>query len=168
MLVSLSDGPAFRFLWREPGTINPPDVYQMVVQLFGAVSSPSVCLNALQQAAKDRDDPEGLLHQITRHFYMDNWLVSFPTTAKAISTANRLTNALKKRGFPLTQWATSSRIIRDSLPAQQQDAKPINMDLDAEPIQRTLGLVWDFGRDVFILGAAAKPECKTFGRNDSC
>ena len=49
VLVSPSDGPAFRFLWREPGTIHPPDVYQMVVHLFGAVSSPSVCLNALQQ-----------------------------------------------------------------------------------------------------------------------
>ena len=35
------------------------------------------------------------------------------------------------------------------------------MDLDAEPIERTLGLVWDFSRDVFILGAAARPEGKT-------
>jgi hypothetical protein len=118
-------------------------------------------LNALQQAAKDSDDPEGLLHQITRHFYMDNWLVSFSTTTEAISTANRLTDALKRGGFPLTQWATSSQIIRESIPAQQQDAKPINMDLDAEPIERTLGLVWDFSRDVFILGAAATPEGKT-------
>jgi hypothetical protein len=161
VLVSPSDGPAFRFLWREPGTIHPPDVYQMVVHLFGAVSSPSVCLNALQQAAKDSDDPEGLLHQITRHFYMDNWFVSFSTTTEAISTANRLTDALKRGGFPLTQWATSSQIIRESLPAQQQDAKPINMDLDAEPIERTFGLVWYFGRDVFILEAAAKSEGKS-------
>ena len=35
------------------------------------------------------------------------------------------------------------------------------MDLDAEPIERTLGLVWDFSRDVFILGAAATSEGKT-------
>jgi hypothetical protein len=60
----------------------------------------------------DSDDPEGLLNQITRHFYMDNWLVSFPTTAEATPTANHLTDSLKKGGFPLTQWAASSQIIR--------------------------------------------------------
>jgi hypothetical protein len=35
------------------------------------------------------------------------------------------------------------------------------MDLDAEPIERTFGLVWYFGRDVFILEAAAKSEGKS-------
>jgi hypothetical protein len=113
------------------------------MSIFSAVSSPAVCSHALQQAAKDSDDPKNLLPQITRYFYMDNWLVSFPTTAEAVSTAHRLTDALKKGGFPLTQWATSSDIIRNLLPGQQLDAKPINMDLDAERIERTLGLVWD-------------------------
>jgi hypothetical protein len=35
------------------------------------------------------------------------------------------------------------------------------MDLDAEPIERTLGLVWDFHRDVFVLGAKAEADGKT-------
>jgi hypothetical protein len=35
------------------------------------------------------------------------------------------------------------------------------MTLDAEPIEITLGLVWDFGRDVFVLEASAKPEDRT-------
>jgi hypothetical protein len=37
----------------------------------------------------------------------------------------------------------------------------INMDLDADPIERTLGLVWDFRRDVFVLGAKADPGGRT-------
>ncbi len=35
------------------------------------------------------------------------------------------------------------------------------MDLDAEPIERTFGLVWDFYRDVFDLGAKAEADGKT-------
>jgi hypothetical protein len=35
------------------------------------------------------------------------------------------------------------------------------MDLDAKPIERTLGLVWDFHRDVFVLGAKAEADGKT-------
>ena len=35
------------------------------------------------------------------------------------------------------------------------------MDLDAEPIERTLGLVWDFQRDAFVLGAKVEADGKT-------
>ena len=104
--VRPSDGPAFRFLWRNPGSKEPPDVYQMDVHLFGAASSPAVCSNALRQAVRDDGDQQ-LLQQITRNFYVDNWLVSFTSSEEAISTAHRLTDALKKGGFPLTQWETS-------------------------------------------------------------
>ena len=73
--VRPSDGPAFRFLWRNPGSKEPPDVYQMDVHLFGAASSPAVCSNALRQAVRDDGDQQ-LLQQITRNYYVDNWLVS--------------------------------------------------------------------------------------------
>jgi hypothetical protein len=159
--VRPSDGPAFRFIWRDPGDTKPPDIYQMDVHLFGAVSSPAVCANALQQAVKDSKDAESLLPQITRHFYVDNWLASFPSATEAISTAHRLTEALKVGGFPLTQWATSNEAVRKSLPGIQQEGASINMDLDADPIERTLGLVWDFRRDVFVLGAKADPGGRT-------
>ncbi|XP_057368282.1 uncharacterized protein LOC130689298 [Daphnia carinata] len=154
------DGPAFRFLWREPGSSQPPDVYQMDVHLFGAASSPAVCSNALQQAVKDYGD-DHLLKQITKHFYVDNWLASFSTEAEAISTAHRLTETLKTGGFPLTQWATSNDAVRQSLPGQQLENAVVNMDLDAEPIERTLGLVWNFNRDAFILGASVRPDGRT-------
>ena len=159
--VRPSDGPAFRFIWRDPGSTQPPDIYQMDVHLFGAVSSPAVCSNALQRAVKDSNDSETLLPQITRHFYMDNWLVSFPAADEAISTAKRLTEALKIGGFPLTQWATSDDEVKSALIGQQQKETSLNMDLDAEPIERTLGLVWDFHRDAFVLGAKAEADGKT-------
>lgn len=44
---------------------------------------------------------------------------------------------------------------------QQQKETLLNMDLEAELIERTLGLVLDFHRDVFVLGATARVD----GRN---
>ena len=41
------DGPALRFLWREPRSLEPPYDYQIGVQIFGAVSSPTICACAL-------------------------------------------------------------------------------------------------------------------------
>lgn len=143
------DGPAFCFLWHDPGSIEPVNVYQMDVHLFGAVFSPAVCSNALQQIVKDYGD-NNLVQQVTWHFYMDNWLVCFQTEAEAISTAHCLTETLIKCGFPLTQWATSNTIVRQSLPGQLIEGTVINMDLDTDPIERTLGLVWNFRLDALI------------------
>lgn len=133
--VRSSDGPAYRFILREPGDTKPPDIYQMDEHLFGAVSSPAVCADAIQQAVKDSKDPELLLPQITRPFYVDNWLASFPSTTEAITIAHRLTQAVKVGGFPLTQWATSDETVRKSLPGLQQEGASVNMDLDADPIE---------------------------------
>jgi hypothetical protein len=42
---------------------------------FDAALSPAVCSNALRQAVRDDGDQQ-LLQQITRNYYVDNWLVS--------------------------------------------------------------------------------------------
>jgi hypothetical protein len=97
------------------------------------------------------------LLQITCHFYIDNWLVSFPAADEAISTAKRLTEALKLGGFLLTQWATSDDQVKSAHIGQQKETS-LKMDFDAEPIERTLGLVWDFHRDVFVLGAKVEAD----------
>jgi len=82
--VRPEDASAFRFLWRRPGSSEPPDTYQMDVQIFGAVSSPSICAHSLQQAAKDcGPDSAAVLKQVVDHFYVDNWLTSFRTVQEA-------------------------------------------------------------------------------------
>jgi hypothetical protein len=44
-----------RFLWRRPGSSEAPKTYQMMVQRFGLISSPTSCLYALQHAANNHD-----------------------------------------------------------------------------------------------------------------
>ncbi len=102
-----------------------------------------------------------LLQQIKRYFYMGNWLVSFPAADEAISTTKSLTEALKIGGLPFKQWATSDDQVKSALIGEQQKEMSLNMDLDAEQIDRTLCLVWDFHRDVFVLGATVEADEKT-------
>ena len=50
--VKESDQRALRFVWRPPGSTKFPDTYQMKVQVFGAVSSPTSCSFVLQNLAE--------------------------------------------------------------------------------------------------------------------
>ena len=160
--VRKADVSAFRFFWRPPESTNFPDTYEMDVHVFGAISSPAVCSYVLQQAARDSgEEADDMVHQIVRHFYVDNWLVSFKTIEEACSIAHKLTDALEKGGFPLTQWATSSDELRASLPGQSQLNETLNMDLDDLPIERTLGLSWNYRQDVFVLKVSVSSDGST-------
>ena len=51
--VQRSDQDYLRFFWWPDGRFTePPEVYRMTVHLFGAVSSPTCCMLALQLTAK--------------------------------------------------------------------------------------------------------------------
>ena len=150
--VRAEDGPAFRYLWRTPGSREPPDTYQMDVQIFGAVSSPSICSYVLRQAAKDCGTHSDLVFkEVCDHFYVDNWLVSYSSEGEAISNAKVMYDSLLKGGFKLTQWAASSPSVRSSLPDRAQANSNLNLDLDSVPVERTLGLQWDYSEDTFVL-----------------
>ena len=144
--VRPEDASAFRFLWRRPGSSEPPDTYQMDVQIFGAVSSPSICAHSLQQAAKDcGPDSAAVLQQVVDHFYVDNWLTSFRTVQEAKDAAATVYQALMDRGFELAKWGSSSKAVLMSLPGVTTSTR--NMDLEDLPVERTLGLILDFNQD---------------------
>ena len=75
---------------------------------------------------------------------MKNGLVLFTFSKKAISDAHRLTDALNWvvslsfNGQRQTSLSENLYLENNSI-----NSLVINMDLDAEPIERTLGLMWD-------------------------
>ena len=150
--VRAEDGPAFRYLWRTPGSSEPPDTYQLDVQIFGAVSSPSIFSYVLRQTAKDCGaHADQVFKEVCEHFYVDNWLVSYSSEREAIDNAKLMYDSLLKGGFKLTQWAASNLSIRSSLPDRTQADSHLNLDLDSVPVERTLGLQWDYRADTFVL-----------------
>ena len=116
--VMKSDQPSLRYLWRTPGSKGPPRTFQMMVQPFGAVSSPFVCTHILRRAAKDfsQQYPEAA-QRILSNFYVDNYLDSFNTVEEATAVCQQLMELHKKAGFHLTQWLSSSRELLSNLPS---------------------------------------------------
>jgi hypothetical protein len=47
------EGPALRFFYRDLVTPDRSDVYEMNVQPFSSVCSPTICANVLRQAVED-------------------------------------------------------------------------------------------------------------------
>uniref|UniRef100_A0A5S6QR54 Reverse transcriptase domain-containing protein n=1 Tax=Trichuris muris TaxID=70415 RepID=A0A5S6QR54_TRIMR len=66
------DGSALRSLWREPGSEEPIDDYEMTVQIFGATCSPAICAYVLRKAAADSDDRTGLVMSEVVHMDVAN------------------------------------------------------------------------------------------------
>lgn len=143
------DGPSFRFLWREPGSSEPLSDFQLQVQIFGAVSSPTVCAYVLRKSAEDTGEDEAICYQqITDQFYVDNWLASFPTQSAAIQSAARMKAVLKRGCFELSQWGSSRHEVLHS----QEGTSRTRHDLFSVIFPRnTLGLLWDCALDALVI-----------------
>ena len=92
--------------------------YQMVVHLFGAVSSPSVANFALRKTALDnkQEYDNVVVNTVLRNFYVDNCLKSLPTDEDALLHSKELTTLLMKGGFHLTKWVNLVTIVEQSKP----------------------------------------------------
>ena len=93
--------PAFRFYWWEDDTMRKIVLYEMLVHIFGAKSSPAVATFVLRFHAKlvAKDyDPE-VLFAILWAFYVDDLLASYPTVEKARRIRLQLQEALQRGGF---------------------------------------------------------------------
>lgn len=53
--VRQQDQAALRYLWKKPGSPEPPLIYQMQVMPFGLVCSPSVCFYLIRRTAYDSE-----------------------------------------------------------------------------------------------------------------
>ena len=132
------DGLAFRFFFRDPGTSDPPAVYEMNVQPFGAVCPQTICAHVLRQAAEDGGtDAANVTTHIIDHLYVVNWLTSFPSATEAFQQTETVTNILRRDRFELAQWGSFSPKVLLSLP--DKPVSSIDLGLHCMPVERTLG-----------------------------
>ncbi|XP_028408116.1 uncharacterized protein LOC114530710 [Dendronephthya gigantea] len=142
-----------RFLWWPDGNLDLEiQEYQMVVHLFGAVSSPSVCNYALRKTADDNElDYPTVATVIRRNFYVDDCLRSDKTEESTTKLIDDLRTVCTKGGFHLTKFVSNSRNVLESIPAEERSQETRTLDLDRErlPIKRALGIQWCVESDMF-------------------
>ncbi|XP_038050892.1 uncharacterized protein LOC119724042 [Patiria miniata] len=150
--VPVEERDVLRFLWWPSGDMtHQPKVYRMCVHLFGGTWSPSCCNFALRQTADDNQDqfsPEAV-EIVKRNFYVDDCLVSVESEEKAVNLSDELRNLLQRGGFKLTKWLSNKPSVLKSIPTEERSKqlKGLDLNLDALPVDRALGVSWDVERD---------------------
>ena len=143
-----------RFLWWPDGNLNAElEEYQMVVHLFGAVSSPSVANFALKQTASDNEEEHGTLvaDTLRKNFYVDDCLRSVSSEDVAVKLIESLCQSCQKGGFHLTKFTCNRRAVLQCIPEDERskEVKSIALDCDNLPIERALGVQWCVQSDTF-------------------
>lgn len=81
---------------------------------------------------------------IENHFYVDNWLQSFPTPDMAKAVTDKLRELLLEGGFELRQWDSSMPDVIGHLPREirSDSSKQLLNHTDMDPQEPALGLCW--------------------------
>ena len=161
VLVPHQQQSLFRFLWNDSPSPAQPKEYQMVVHVFGAVSSPSSCIYALKKTTEDFGNRfPTVAAAVHNNIYVDNHLDSTETEEEAIEKIRNVSALLKCGGFNMVQWLSSSRSILATVD-QSDLSRSLDLDADKLPIERTLGLLWDCQIDSFTFKSSIKTQVKT-------
>ena len=145
--VNKEDHDLLRFLWWENGdTTKEPKEYCMTVHLFGAMSSPGCANFALKKTARDNEDSFGkeTADFLQNDFYVDNGLKFVCTTEQAIKLIHDVKEMCARGGFHLHKFVSNDKEVIRNIPEvdRADDIKELNLDLDALPLEHTLGVQW--------------------------
>ena len=158
------DSDALRFPWKEdinePG---PPEVYKMLVHIFGAKDSPCCANYAVKRTARDNADSfsSQAVEAVLTDFYVDDLVKSVETVDEAVSLAKELPELLSKGGFHLHKWLSNSVEVLESVTEGECGVEIVDMDLDDLPVQRALGLRWNVAEDSFVFSPKKKDVPQT-------
>ena len=148
------DRDLLRFLWWPRGDFSKKlEEYRMTVHLFGAVSSPSCANFAMRRNAEDHrhEFSPDVVSTVLKNFYVDDCLKSLPSATVAIKHVEELRRLMLRGGFNLTKWISNDREVLESIPveARAKDVKDLDLDNDALPAERALGVSWFVETDSF-------------------
>lgn len=164
--VAPEDRDVLRFLWWMNGDWSQePVTYRMVVHPFGGVWSPACAGFALQQTFKDHGHNYMEEVRKARHnFYVDDLLLSVPSTKGAIKIASQLRQLLSYGGFRLTKWICNDKAVLNTIPCQEKakGIREVVLRDDQLPTERALGILWDLEDDILAvrLQIPSRPETK--------
>ena len=104
-----------------------------------------------------------VVRTVLRNVYVDDCLMSSPTTEDAISHARKLSNLMAQGGFKMTKWASSDKGVLESIPEEQRakEVKRLDFDKRTLPVERALGVEWCAETDSFQFKTIVKDRPPT-------
>lgn len=151
VLIKEEDRCSQRFFWRDGYTEEKPQVYQMNVMIFGAVSSPSKAQFVKNKNAENFEiECPGILRAISKQHYVDDYLDSCDSEEEAIKCVKQVIFVHQKGGFEMTKWISNSKRVVESVPEHLRAQVFHDLKIDSENTERTLGLSWSPVNDEFV------------------
>lgn len=145
------------FLWRNGDASKKPDIYMMLVMIFGATCSPCSAQyiknrNAMEFIEKYPRAVEGIL----KKFYVDDYMDSFKREDEALQIVRQVIDINSKANFDLRNIISNSSILMNQFSSKSKTSI-INMNVEKESsTEKVLGLFWDTKTDSFLY----KPQFK--------
>ena len=140
------DQPALSFLWRDLDSSREPDMYRMLVAIFGAKCSPAIANYVLQKTAEDgcSGTAESLIAKeaVSTSFYMDDFVKSEASVEAARIMKTEVTSLLAHGGFNLTKWVSSEKTVLSNVPDQERGALKEDERSPGNPYCTVLGCKW--------------------------
>lgn len=155
-----------RFLWWPDLDFDKePSIFEMMVHIFGATSSPSTCCYALRRTADDNKDKYSATAQnaVKTKFYVDDFVASFDDEIRATDVCHEVASLVGEGGFKLTKWNTNSRRVMESFPPEDRAAAVKELDLmfGDLPNEKILGIQWDLDMDLLRMTVRRQEFPKT-------
>ena len=147
---------ALRFLWWPSGNLNKtPQVFQMMVYIFGETSSPAYASFCLKQTAIDFGhlfDPK-IAKIVQDNFYVDDCLASVSSVLEAKLVVRELVSLLKRGGFRLTKWLSNSTEVVEHIPLEERSSCLEGRLLADDTRSHILGILWAVASDKLLISA---------------
>ena len=124
----------------------------MLVRIFGATSSTSVCNFALRRAALDNETGTGepTVSAVSKSFYVDDFLGSFLSMEEATAVLKQLHLLLSSCAFRLIKFASNFDCVPEDIP---QEDKRLNLKT-----VEALGLPWHIHSDTIFVEVEISPK----------
>ena len=163
--VSKSDANAPRFFWQNDLTQDVPEIYQMVVHIFGGKDSPCYANYALKRTGRDNFDVynASTVESVLNSFYMDDFLKPVISEVQAIILCQEMIQVIERGGFNLEKYKSNSDRVLKALPDNKYEKTTQNLEIDAERLAKTLGISWKIEDDKFVFTKNMKVHSLTKG-----
>ena len=163
VFVSPEERGALCYLWwPDRDLMKDLKTFQMLVHIFGATSSPSICGYELSRTAADNSEgfSSETVDTVMRDFYVDDLLKFFETISQAVEITKELQELLAKGGFQLTKVMLNEREVLNSFSLEHRPlaVKNLDLNLNSLPMDQALGIHWDVDTDAFNLVVSGKSQ----------
>ena len=120
--------------------------------IFGAKDSPTCANYALQRTASDnaKEYPEAA-KAVLENFYMDDFLDSVESPARALIRSKELVYLLHLGGFKLNKFVSNVPDLADRIDGSAQFTEPKVIVSSKEELMHVLGLKWDHNNETLVV-----------------